>query len=67
MAKKSYIVETRRGDTWHRFFVDCTWATRRSAEKYGTRTFSKNEVLNSTWRVSSSSLPVSLPEFVRDL
>lgn len=67
MATKSYIVETRRGETWHRFFVDCAWPTRRAAEKYGKRSFSKNELLNSTWRVSSSDLPVSLPDFVQEL
>lgn len=60
MATKSYILETWRGG-WHRFFIDCAWPSRAAAEKYCARVLSKNE----QWRISSSDLPVSLPEFVR--
>lgn len=61
MKTKSYIVETRRGDSWHRFFIDCAWPSRAAAEKCCDRWFSKNE----QWRVSSSEIPVSLPDFVQ--
>lgn len=60
-AKKGgFITETYRGGTWHRFFVNCVWPTRASAEKYAKANFS----VNTQWRVTSSSLPVSLPDYV---
>jgi hypothetical protein len=62
---KAYILEVWRGtrDSWERYYINCAWPSRYTAEEY-----CKNTLSGFDWpvraRVVSADMPVSLPAFV---